>query len=491
MTSTDRPQLNGIVSLEAVVVLLLSVSAFPGLLQVNSGLAALLAQKNRLFGVLEALHPSAAYFAYDHFNGLLTALGTLLLLLYLGTDLLGGAARRNPLPGPEPATRFFSQHAGRIKSSLLVALLLLFVAFPTFYSMGLRYAGSLQGTHDGGVLHTEAAMDVLLQGQNPYAVDYRSTEFENRNLSTNYWKHYGEIPHIDHFPYLPLSFLAGLPVKLVSKAILGWYDQRLFHLLAAVLSALLLWKMAGSGSRRRMLLAAVFLNPFFTPFFIEGRNDILLFLLMAATLFSLKTGRPGLSLALMAMACCTKQFAWVYLPFYLLLLAGPSARERQLPALLVSATAHWRRMLLFAGICALLILPFLAWGPGAFIEDTLLFNAGKCEHNYPLGGTPGFGAANLVLYFQLVESRNDYFPFLIPILLIGLPVTAGLLLVQKRLNSAMTMLACGSLALLVLAYLSRLFHDNHLGLILMWFTVAALADDFQVGNRAEPSSISS
>jgi hypothetical protein len=55
----------------------------------------------------------------------------------------------------------------------------------------------------------------------------------------------------------------------------------------------------------------------------------------------------------------------------------------------------------------------------------------------------------------------------------------------------MTMLACGSLALLVLGFLSRLFHDNHLGLVLMWVAVAALADDFFSGTAATPPPSSS
>ena len=106
MTSTDQQQSgSGPVSLEALVVLLLSLTAFPGLLQTNSNLAAMLAQKNRYFSFLEALHPSTAYFAYDHFNGLLTCLGTLLLILYLAADLLGNAARSGPLPGPAPPFR--------------------------------------------------------------------------------------------------------------------------------------------------------------------------------------------------------------------------------------------------------------------------------------------------------------------------------------------------------------------------------------------------
>ncbi len=483
MTSPDQaqPHTGPVISLEALVVLLLSITAFPGLLQTNSNLAALLAGRNRLFGFLEALHPSTAYFAYDHFNGLLTCLGTLLLILYLATDLLGGAARRGPLPGPAALGGFFRAHAGRSKSWLLAALLALFVVYPTLYSMGLRYVGTLQGTHDGGVLQTEAAMDFLLRGENPYTVDYRGTEVEQNNLSTNYWLNYGAVPIMHHLPYLPFSVLAGLPLKLASQMILGWYDQRLFHLLAAALACWLLCRLAGSGPRRRLLVAAVFLNPYFTPFFIEGRNDILPFLLLVASLWALKTARPGASLVLLALGCCTKQFIWVFLPFYLLLLAGSGSAGRPLPDLLRSAASHWRRWLLFAGVCLLVTLPFLAWDPAAFLDDTLFFNAGSSELNYPLGGTPGFGAANLVLYFQLVETRNDYFPFIIPIILIGLPLAAGLLLLQKQRNSACMMLACGSLTLLAVLFLSRLFHDNHLGLALMWVTVAALADDFSAG----------
>ncbi len=469
---------SGPVSLETLVVLLLSITAFPGLLQTNSGLAALLTEKNRFFGFLEALHPSTTYFAYDHFNGLLTCLATLLLLLYLAADLLGTAARQCPLPGPAALTSFFRNHAGRSKSWLMAALLLLFVVYPTMYGMGLRYVGSLQGTHDGGVLQTEAAMDFLLQGENPYTRDYYGTKVEANNSSTNYWKNYGAIPIMHHLPYLPFSFLSALPLKLASELVLGWYDQRLFHLLAAALACWLLCRLTTGGPSRRMLLAVVFLNPYFTPFFIEGRNDILVFVLLVASLYALKTSRVRSSLVLMALACCTKQFTWVFLPFYLLLLGGRPAMQRPPADLLRSAASHWRRWLLFALVCGLVTIPFLAWDPAAFLDDTLLFNAGSSEQNYPLGGTPGFGAANLVLYFQLVETRNDYFPFMIPILLIGLPLAAGLLLVQKQRNSACVMLACGSLTLLAVAFLSRLFHDNHLGLILMWVATAALTDDF-------------
>jgi hypothetical protein len=489
MTSIDEPQplprpgvhtvpSSGPVSLETLVVLLLSITAFPGLLQTNSGLATMLAGKNRFFGFLEALHPSATYFAYDHFNGLLTCLGTLLLILYLAADLLGNAAVRCPLPGPAALTEYFRNNSGRTRSWLLACILALFVAYPTLYGMGLRYAGALQGTHDGGVLQTEAAMDFLLQGENPYSRDYYGTEVEANNSSTNYWKNYGSIPIMHHLPYLPFSFLSAIPLKLAAKLVLGWYDQRLFHLLAAALGCWLLCRLTTVGPSRRMLLAAVYLNPYVTPFFIEGRNDILVFVLLLAALYALKTARPRASLVLLALACCTKQFTWVFLPFYLLLLAGRSAAARPLADLLRSALGHWRRGLLFAMVCGLVTIPFLAWDPAAFLDDTLFFNAGSSEHNYPLGGTPGFGAANLVLYFQLVETRNDYFPFIIPILLIGLPLAAGLLLVQKQRNSAGVMLACGSLTLLVVAFLSRLFHDNHLGLILMWVATAALADDF-------------
>lgn len=487
MTGIDRPQTTAVpapgaaVSIEALAVLLLSLTAFPGLLQTNSNLALLLAEKNSLFKVFTALLPSKTYFAYDHFNGLLTCLATLLLLLYLAADLLGNAAAAGPLPGPPAVGRFFRDRAGWMKNRLLALLLVLLVVYPTGYVMGLRAAGTLQGTHDGGVLQTEAAMDFILAGENPYARDYRGTFVEENNNRTNYWLNYGSAPIIHHLPYLPFSLIAALPLKLAATMVLGWYDQRLFYLLAAALAAWLLCRLTGGGSQRRLLLATVFLNPWFTSFFFEGRNDILPFVLVLAALAALKSSRHGLSLALMALACCTKQFAWVLLPFYLLLLAGPGTADRSWPELLRSAAGHWRRGLVFLAVCAVVLLPFFAWGPGALIDDILSFNAGNSEQNYPLGGTPGFGAANLVLFFQLVETRNDYFPFIIPLALLALPLAVLLLLVQKRRNSACVMLACGTLALFVAAFLSRLFHDNHLGLMLMWAAVAALADDFSAG----------
>jgi len=238
--------------------------------------------------------------------------------------------------------------------------------------------------------------------------------------------------------------------------------------------------MAAAPWKKRLLIAMVFLNPYFTKFFAEGRNDILPFFLILLAVRLAGKGRGGLSLAVMSLATATKQFTWFFLPFFFLMMAGSSASNLSVPELLRSGLARWRQWLVFPLVVCVLILPFLFWDFHAFVDDILLFNAGRSESNYPLGGTPGFGAANLVLYLQLVENREAYFPFIIPIVLVVVPLLLLLLALQRHRNRSSTMLAAGSLIFLVVLFFSRLFHDNHLGLALMWLTVACLADDFAV-----------
>lgn len=455
-----------LVSLETLVVLLLSLTAFPGLAEAGSRLAVLLARKNEAFGFLVRLLPSKEYHAYDHSIGLLTMLGTLVLILYL----LAGIANRQ-----------------RVQSWLLVLLLLVFLGLPTLYHVGVRYVGVLETTHDGGVLQTEAAIDLLVEGRNPYSEDYRGTDVERENRASEFWRNYPAIPIVHHLPYLPFALLSALPLKLGFEAIFGYYDQRFFYLIVTALTAWLLSRMASTAERKRLLVAAVLLNPYFAPFLLEGRNDILPFFLVVLSLRLVQQRRFGWSMAVMAMACATKQFAWVFLPFYALFLAGEEAGKIPPAVLVRRGLQGWRRYAVFLAVFCGLTLPFLLWNPSAFVDDVLLFNAGGSEFNYPLGGTPGYGAANLVLFFQFVTTRNDFFPFIIPILVAGVPLAFVLLHLQRRMNRASVMMAAGSVTLLVILFFSRLFHDNHLGLVLMWLTVAVLADDFAVPGASAPA----
>jgi hypothetical protein len=93
--------------------------------------------------------------------------------------------------------------------------------------------------------------------------------------------------------------------------------------------------------------------------------------------------------------------------------------------------------------------------------------------NYPLGGTPGFGFANFLVYFGFVSDLKDYFPFGVFYLLL---VPLGLALVVRQLHMARaeTALVTGSVALLASLYFSRVVHPNYLVLVATLLPLGAI-----------------
>jgi hypothetical protein len=98
----------------------------------------------------------------------------------------------------------------------------------------------------------------------------------------------------------------------------------------------------------------------------------------------------------------------------------------------------------------------------AFYGDIVAYNVGlPGADNYPLGGTPGFGFANFLIYFGRVASLRDYFPFGVFYVLL---VPLGLLLAHRQLREGtpVAALLTGTGALVASRYLSRVVHPNYL-----------------------------
>jgi len=110
-------------------------------------------------------------------------------------------------------------------------------------------------------------------------------------------------------------------------------------------------------------------------------------------------------------------------------------------------------------ICVIFVFPFLMWDFNSFQED--IFN---WDETYPLGGTPGFGFANLLLYMGY--SKTDYFPFKYVQLILGLPLLYFLLKRQLQNNTIGVMLVNYGILSLTLLYFSRFLHDNYIGYVL-------------------------
>ncbi len=372
---------------------------------------------------------------------------SLSLLVFLLLDIHGFAVQKR------------SKYLVRELCIWIIAVFL--VVIPALWIMQLRSVeGRQTNSHDGGILQTEEAMDMLMHGRNPYTEDYTSP----------YMKLYAKACEIDeplyHNPYLPASFILPLPFYWLGDHFLGTYDQHFFYVLCYVIMLFVL-RTSASGEQRLAMLAGVGLNPAMVWFLFRGRNDIVLFLgliLAVRCIESRKVITAGISLGCIL---AFKQLSWIAVPFvWLYILDRIALKSRRIQLVIVT-------LLVFSAF----LLPFIVWDAPALYDDTIAFNAGTTTHAYKIGGTPGYGFSNLILYWGLVDDLHAYFPFWIPIALFAVPLLFWLIRIQKRCNSRSVLMANIAILTFVVAFFSRFFHDNYIVLISMLLTVSYLSAD--------------
>lgn len=409
---------------------------------------------------------------------LLAALSLAALLVYLVVDLI--AADRDQ-GGASPA-------AQRVKLALIWLIIAFTVLLPTLKLAMLRHENLPHSySHDGGVLQTEAALDFFLAGRNPYVEDYRDTPMADWGLPEFRTA-------LDHYPYLPWTFIFSAPVKLVSDALLGWYDQRFVYLLVFVLALILatrLVKPTALASRQRWRLALLMLlglNPIMGLDLLFGQNDlfvwawiVLAFWFLARTFraFPLAIDHSSLTvhhsqfwLASLAfgLACASKPTAWFLAPFFVLLLASDRiASWRDIPRALPAMLARgWPALAAFL----LLVGPYLIWDANALVDDVWRWAAGSTATHYQIWG---WGASNFVLAFGGLASRFDQWPFWILEIAVALPLLLWLGWRQARANTIAA--ASWHYALLLFGFLfaSRFLNENYLGYILAFLAIGYFA----------------
>jgi uncharacterized membrane protein len=283
-------------------------------------------------------------------------------------------------------------------------------------------------------------------------------------------------PALYHLPYLPWLVLISIPFYLFSQATLGWYDQRFVYLL--MLFALTLMLLSASRTPRERLgaLMAVTLNPLFVPFFIEGRNDVVvLFWLVGAILF-LQRNKIGWAGIFLACAAASKQTAWFLIPFFLLyLLKGTIALQ-------------WRMLLtrvqpLVPGALLLVVtlLPFFLWNPAAFVDDTINYQSGLSSAGTTTYPIKSLGLGGLGLGLGWIKSSTDTFPFSAFQIVLGGLTLIPLLWLQWRHNTITRMALNYAILFFVFAFFSRTFNDNHLGFALTCFILPSFFADTSPG----------
>jgi hypothetical protein len=244
------------------------------------------------------------------------------------------------------------------------------------------------------VLVVEQAAGSLLDGRNPYAVVH-----DDGALAT--WPTWAQ----EHFPYLAAVLAVGVPRAVVGPA--PWTDPRLVYLALALAIAApsLLW-VGISAESRLQAFQVLFVLVTGAPLVFTSGKEILVLGLLLASLVALHRGHALVSGVTTGAAVAMHQLAWVMLP----ILAFTPART---PGRRAAATA--------GSIAIAVVVPFLVWDAGAFIEDAVL---------YPLGfGQPASGPA--VTPGGIVSSVMPGSRWVL-ILLMGVALVAGAVVAIRR-----------------------------------------------------------
>ncbi len=363
------------------------------------------------------------------------------------------------LPRREPLRRVLL-----IVATVGVVLALLVPA--TLLQVGLRDGTAPWFHTNDAAYQVELAGQRILDGHNPYGATYVGTGLERFYSldGTPVIDGRVETVALEHLAYFP-----GLPVLgAVSAALPGPLgDVRVLMLLFAL--ALLPAALLLPGALELRLAAGALLaaNPLMIRSTWFGILDapVVLALVLAFAL-SLR-GRWGWAGALVALALVQKQYAFVAIPFL-----GVAAWQAGGGVALKRAGA-W-----LVGITALFTLPFLVWGPSAFLDDTIVYGTSAYR-------IVGYGLSGILVDLNVVVRDGSY-PFVLIALVTWLPLT--LLLVRRQLRDPAPWRAALGFALsfLVLAWVARYFQTSGFVYPLVGLIIAAtiaLAPTFPSNDR--------
>jgi hypothetical protein len=206
------------------------------------------------------------------------------------------------------------------------------------------------------VIVVEEAARALLGGRDPYAADLRGGPLSARSLGIT-----------THFPYLPAMLVFGLPRTVGGTA--PWSDARTFFAavaLAAVGAALLRWpRQPGRRDTGLRTTQVLLILPVGALLMATSGDDLPVVALMVLSVVLLDGDAvAGAGLAA-GIAAAMKQTAWPLLPFMAVATLASRGRRKAV-RFSVAAVAP----------ILVTVAPFVAWSPGAFLEDAIRFPLG-------------------------------------------------------------------------------------------------------------------
>jgi hypothetical protein len=260
-----------------------------------------------------------------------------------------------------------------------------------------------------GAYQIQLARNLLMRGVDPYGFDYTGTGLERAP-----WGQPFPNPALHHLDYWPGTIVLPLPLQAAFQFVAGWWDERIWLLVAGA-GVFVLLRLLLPGAAGRLAALAFFLIPGHSLLAVLGDNDLpMIGLLLAATLAIFRR-RLLLAAILLGLAIATKQTALIALPV--------------LVAFSFANGVTWRTLPRYAGLAAVTLLaligPFIAWNASAFVRDTVLYNVGSGPEAYPI---QGIGLSSWLLQAGIIHGARDAFPFL----LMQLPLVAAIWILAWR-----------------------------------------------------------
>jgi hypothetical protein len=260
-----------------------------------------------------------------------------------------------------------------------------------------------------GAYQIQLARNLLMRGVDPYGYDYSGTGLERAP-----WGQPFPNPALHHLDYWPGTIVLPLPIQALFQFMTGWWDERIWLLLAGA-AVFVLLRLLLPGAAGRMATLAFFLIPGHSLLAVLGDNDLPMIALLLATTLAIARRRFLPAAILIGLAIATKQTALIALPV--------------LMAWGVANGMTWRVLPRYAGLAAVpvvaLMAPFIAWNASAFMRDTVLYNVASGPEAYPI---QGIGLSSWLLQAGIIHGAREAFPFL----LIQLPLVIAAWLLAWR-----------------------------------------------------------
>ncbi|GCF07661.1 hypothetical protein KDI_12250 [Dictyobacter arantiisoli] len=298
------------------------------------------------------------------------------------------------------------QHSHLWQRLVLILCLLLTTAGVLQFTYGVMSSFSApQFSNDGTSLDTNAAM-LLLQGRNPYSDSNIPELFHHFSITPNYTTPLrqgqfanrldypsmselqsilntsmktGDVPEFEaKVSYPALSFLTLVPFVLTQN-----YNVLPFYILSYLVIILIAWKTVRSELRPWVLVLGIANIPMWAST-IGGNLDIFYTLLLIVCW--LKRDQRWWSAVFLGLALATKQIAWYFVPFYLIMVIQHYGWKETFPRLLIAG-----------GIGLAINLPFIMWDYHSWLAGVM---APIADPMFPMGvGIISLSTSHILPYF--------------------------------------------------------------------------------------------